>query len=47
MRHEFKDKGEKYVFVGYSFKSKSYKLFSLKRNKVIESRDVTFSEKDK
>jgi Reverse transcriptase (RNA-dependent DNA polymerase) len=46
MRNKLKDKGEKYVFVGYSTKSKGYRLFSLKRNKVIESRDVIFSEKD-
>jgi hypothetical protein len=46
MRHKLKDKCEKYVFVGYSTKSKGYRIFSLKRNKVIESRDVIFNEKD-
>ncbi|KAJ4764255.1 polyprotein [Rhynchospora pubera] len=47
MRNKLEDKGEKCVFVGYSTKSKGYRLFSLKRNKVIESRDVIFNEKDK
>jgi hypothetical protein len=35
--HKLKDKGEKYVFVGYNIKSKSYRLFNMKRNKVIKS----------
>jgi hypothetical protein len=35
------------VFVGYSSKSKGYRLFNLKRNKVIESRDVIFNKKYK
>jgi hypothetical protein len=35
------------VFVGYNIKLKGYRLFGLKRNKVIESRDVIFNEKDK
>jgi hypothetical protein len=47
MRHKLEDKYEKYVFVGYNTKSKGYRLFSLKRNKVIESRDVVFNEKNK
>jgi hypothetical protein len=47
MRHKIKDKGEKYVFVGYSTKSKGYSLINLKRNKVIESQDMIFNEKDK
>jgi transposase InsO family protein len=47
MRNKLEDKGEKCVFVGYSTKSKGYRLFSFKMNKVIESRDVFFSEKDK
>jgi hypothetical protein len=47
MRNKLEDKYEKYVSVGYSTKSKGYRLFSLKRNKVIESRDIIFSEKDK
>jgi hypothetical protein len=47
MRNKFEDKVEKYVFVGNNTKSKGYRLFSLKRNKVIESPEVIFSEKDK
>jgi hypothetical protein len=47
MRHKIEDKCEKCVFVSYSTKSKSYRLFNLNRNKVIESRDVIFNEKDK
>jgi hypothetical protein len=47
MRYKLEDKCEKYVFVGYSTKSNGYILFSLKRNKVIESRDVISNEKDK
>jgi hypothetical protein len=47
MRHQIEDKCEKYVFIGYSTKSNGYTLFSLKRNKVIESRDVIFNEKNK
>jgi transposase InsO family protein len=43
MRHKLEDKCEKCVFVGYSTKSKGYRLFSLKRNEVIESRDVIFN----
>jgi hypothetical protein len=37
IRHELEDKGEKCVFIDYSTKSKDYRLFSLKRNKVIEN----------
>jgi len=47
MRHKLEEKGEKCVFVGYSSKSKGYRLFSLKRNKVIISRDVIFDENSK
>jgi hypothetical protein len=47
MRHKVEDNGKKYVFVGYKTKSKGYRLFSLKRNKVIKSLDVFFNEKDK
>jgi hypothetical protein len=47
MRNKLENKDEKCVFVGYSTKSKDYKFFSLKRNKVIASWDVIFSEKDK
>jgi hypothetical protein len=47
MRNKLEDKGEKCVFVGYSIKSKGYRLFRLKRNNVTESWDVIFSEKDK
>ena len=47
MRNKLEPKGEKCVFVRYSTKSKGYRLFSLKRNKVIKSRDVIFAENEK
>ena len=37
-------RGEECVFLGYPKYSKSYKLWSLKRNKVIRYRDVIFRE---
>ena len=45
VRHKLDEASEKCIFVGYSSKSKGYKLFSLKRNKVIVCRDVIFDEK--
>ncbi|GJS16107.1 hypothetical protein Tco_0410579 [Tanacetum coccineum] len=35
---------EKFVFVGYSFDKKSYKLYSLESKKMVYSRDVKFYE---
>lgn len=47
MNHQFEEKGEKCVFIGYSSKLKGYRLFSLKRNKVIISQDVIVDENSK
>ena len=44
VRHKLDEDNEKCIFVGYSSKSKGYKLFSLKRNKVIVCKDVIFDE---
>ncbi|XP_072076479.1 uncharacterized protein [Arachis hypogaea] len=46
LRKKLDDKGEKYIFIGYSTDSKAYKLYNPKTKKVIISRDVTFDEKD-
>ena len=46
MRHKLDETSEKCIFVGYSSQSKGYRLFSLKKNKVIISRDVLFNEKE-
>jgi hypothetical protein len=47
IRHKLEDKYEKCVFIGYSIKSKVYRLFSLKKNKVIESQNMIFNKKKK
>ncbi|KAF8377139.1 hypothetical protein HHK36_030512 [Tetracentron sinense] len=44
-RLKFDDNSEKCIFVGYSSKSKGYRFYSLKKNKVIICRDVLFNEK--
>ena len=43
-RHKLDEVSEKYIFVGYSSKSKGYKLFSSKHNKMIIKRDILFNE---
>lgn len=43
-RQKLDDKGEKCIFLGYSDRTKGYKLFNPTTNVVIISRDVTFSE---
>lgn len=44
-RHKLDDKSEKCIFVGYSTQSKGYRLYNLKKKKVIIRRDVIFNEK--
>lgn len=43
-RRKLDETSEKCIFMGYSSQSKGYRLFSLKSNKVITSRDVLFDE---
>ena len=43
-REKFDEKGEKYVFTGYSDESKGYHLFNLKMKELVISRDVIFDE---
>jgi hypothetical protein len=38
------DHGEKYIFIGYSETSKTYKIYNPITNKFVVSRDVIFSE---
>lgn len=45
MRSKLDDKSEKCIFVGYSERSKAYKLYNPKTNKIVISRDVNFDEK--
>jgi hypothetical protein len=46
-RYKLDETSEKCIFVGYSSMSKGYRLYNLKTNKVIISRDVLFDEKAK
>jgi hypothetical protein len=46
-RYKLDETSEKCIFVGYSSMSKDYRLYNLKTNKVIISRDVLFDEKTK
>jgi hypothetical protein len=46
-RYKLDEKSEKYIFVGYSSMSKGYRLYNLKNNKIIISRDILFDEKAK
>ncbi|TXG50907.1 hypothetical protein EZV62_023431 [Acer yangbiense] len=43
-RSNLDDKTEKEIFVGYSSQSKGYRIYNLKSNKIIISRDVEFDE---
>ena len=43
-RKKLDDRGEKCIFIGYSTHSKAYKLYNPTTKKVLESRDVIFSE---
>lgn len=43
-REKFDEKGEKYIFIGYSDESKAYRLINPKTNELIISRDVHFDE---
>lgn len=44
-RTKLEEISERCVFIGYSSMSKGYRLYNLKTNKVIISRDVVFDEK--
>ena len=43
-REKVDEKGEKYIFVGYSDKSKAYRLIDPRTKKLVISRDVIFDE---
>lgn len=43
-RYKLDETSEKCIFVGYSSKSKGYRLYSLKNSKIIVRRDVLFDE---
>ena len=43
-RHKLEEKTEKGIFFGYSTQSKGYRIYSLKTEKLIISRDVEFDE---
>ena len=45
IRHKLDETSEKCIFMGYSSKSKGYRLFNLKKNKLIICRDALFNEK--
>lgn len=45
LRTKLDDKSEKCVFIGYSERSKAYKLYNPTMKKVVISRDVCFDEK--
>ncbi|XP_073152810.1 uncharacterized protein [Henckelia pumila] len=44
-RTKLDDKGEKYIFLGVSYKTKAYKLYNPNTKKIVISRDVVFDEK--
>ncbi|KAG0482864.1 hypothetical protein HPP92_010948 [Vanilla planifolia] len=46
IRKKLDDKGEKYIFIGYSKESKAYKLYNPLTKKVFISRDVVFVKED-
>ena len=46
LRKKLDDKAEKCIFLGYSQRTKGYKLYNPVSGKVIVSRDVTFNEQD-
>lgn len=41
---KFKAKGKEYIFVGYSFEAKAYRLYDKQKRSIIERRDVRFVE---
>lgn len=43
-REKFDEKGEKYIFIGYSEESKAYRLFKPDTKELVISRDVIFDE---
>ncbi|KAG6528166.1 hypothetical protein ZIOFF_010316 [Zingiber officinale] len=43
-KNKFDDKSEKCIFIGYSERSKAYKLYNPKTKKIVISRDVLFDE---
>ena len=43
-REQFDEKGEKYIFIGYNYESKGFRLLNPKSNKLVVSRDVIFDE---
>ena len=43
-REKFDEKGEKYIFIGYSDESKGFRLLNPKTNKLVIARDVIFDE---
>ncbi|KAG6470938.1 hypothetical protein ZIOFF_072026 [Zingiber officinale] len=43
-REKFDEKGEKFIFIGYSDESKGYRLYNPKTNQLVLSRDVIFDE---
>lgn len=45
LRQKLDESSEKCIFVGYSSQTKGYRLYNLKKKKVIICRDVLFSEK--
>jgi hypothetical protein len=45
-RRKLDDRGEKFIFVGYSEESKAYKLYNPLTNKVVVSRDVSSVKKN-
>lgn len=45
-RSKLDDRSAKYVFIGYDYQSKGYRLFNPMNNKVVVSRDVQFDKED-
>ncbi|CAH9134446.1 unnamed protein product [Cuscuta epithymum] len=43
-RHTLEDKAEKGIFLGYSSKSKGYRIYNFETKKLVTSRDVEFDE---
>jgi hypothetical protein len=44
-RYKLKETCDKFIFLGYSFMLKGYKLYNLKTRKVLVSKDMLFGEK--